>query len=153
MTDTPDVVLAWIARDFRCDPTPDRGVWIGRLTGVAGGPTRRYRRRMLFTEDVWAGLADGTVTMAFRRWKRPTVKAGGTLQSPGGLLGIDTVEVVGDDAITDESARTAGRADRADLLAALVPDEPGRQLYRVTFHRLGDDPRIALRADDRLSPA
>ena len=108
---------------------------------------------MLFPADLWAGLADGTVTVAFRRWKRPTVKAGGTLQSAGGLLAIDRVEIVGDEAVTDESAQAAGRADRADLLAVLAPDESGRQLYRVTFHRLGDDPRIAMRAHDRLDEA
>jgi hypothetical protein len=105
---------------------------------------------MLFTEDLWSGLADGTVTLAFRRWKRPSVKAGGTLQSPGGLLAIDAVEAVSDDAVSDCAARLAGRRDRSDLLASLGPDEPGRQLYRVAFHRLGDDPRVALRADDRL---
>jgi hypothetical protein len=32
---------------------------------------------MLFKQRFWAGLADGSVTVAFRRWRRPTVRAGG----------------------------------------------------------------------------
>jgi hypothetical protein len=97
---------------------------------------------VLFNHQVWAGLTDGTLTVAFRRWKRPTVKAGGTLQSPGGLLAIDEVQPIGSDDITDADARAAGYADREGALASLRPDG---QLYRVRFHRLGDDPRIELR--------
>ena len=97
---------------------------------------------MLFNHQVWAGLSDGTVTVAFRRWKRPTVKAGGTLQSPGGLLGIDEVEPVCPEDVSDEDARAAGYHDRKAVLASLRPEG---QLYRVRFHRIGDDPRIELR--------
>jgi hypothetical protein len=107
----------------------------------------------LFNHQVWAGLSDGSVTVAFRRWKRPTVKAGGTLQSPGGLLAIDEVEPIYPEDVTDGDARAAGYAGRAAALANLRPDG---QLYRVRFHRIGDDPRIELRQrtsfdDDELS--
>jgi hypothetical protein len=97
---------------------------------------------MLFNHAVWAGLADGTVTVAFRRWKRPTVKAGGTLQTPGGLLAIDEVMPIGPQDINDADARAAGAPNRAAVLASLRPEG---QLYRVRFHRLGKDPRIDLR--------
>jgi hypothetical protein len=97
---------------------------------------------LLFNHQVWAGLADGTVTVAFRRWKRPSVKAGGTLQSPGGLLAIDEIAPITLDDVNDADARAAGYADRDSLLAGLRPDG---QLYRVRFHRVGDDPRIELR--------
>jgi hypothetical protein len=97
---------------------------------------------VLFNHEVWAGLADGTVTVAFRRWKRPTVKAGGTLQSPGGLLAIDEIAPIGPDDVNDADARAAGYANRDAALASLRPDG---QLYRVRFHRVGDDPRIELR--------
>jgi hypothetical protein len=97
---------------------------------------------VLFNHQVWAGLADGTVTVAFRRWKRPTVKAGGTLQSPGGLLAIDEVVTIGPQDVHDVDARAAGAANREAVLASLRPDG---QLYRVRFHRIGEDPRIELR--------
>ena len=105
---------------------------------------------MLFPKRFWAGLGDGSVTVAFRRQRRPTVKAGGTLQSPGGLLAIDEVAVIGTDDITDEDARAAGYADRGDAIANLRPDGEGYQLYRFRFHRIGDDPRVALRAEGHL---
>ena len=104
-------------------------------------------RRVLFDHRLWPGLADGSVTVAFRRWKRPNVTSGGTLQSPGGLLAIDGVEPIEASQITDDDARRAGFAGAAAVLASLRPEG---QLYRIRFHRLGDDPRAALRARRNL---
>jgi hypothetical protein len=99
---------------------------------------------VLFRQSFWAGLADGSVTVAFRRWKRPTVKTGGRLTTPAGVLAIDE----GD--ITAADARRAGFVDRDALLAELA----GRagQLYRIDFHLAGEDPRIALRERSALTP-
>lgn len=105
---------------------------------------------VIFRQRLWAGLADGSVTVAFRRWRRPTVKTGGTLQSPGGLLAIDSVDVIGADAITDEDVRAAGYPDRGSVLASLRPEG---DLYRIRFHRLGEDPRVSLRQQSSLSAA
>lgn len=105
---------------------------------------------MLFTQRFWAGLVDGSVTVAFRRWRRPTVKAGGTLKSPGGLLAIDAVEVIEESDISEREARAAGYGSVAEVLAALRPDGT---LHRIRFHRIGDDPRHALRAQAELSDA
>ena len=49
---------------------------------------------MLFRKRFWAGLADGSVTMAFRRWSRPQVIAGRPYRSPAGMLHVDAVESV-----------------------------------------------------------
>src|SRR3954454_21158702 len=97
---------------------------------------------MLFEKRFWAGLADGSVTVAVRRWKRPTVKAGGTLQSPGGLLAIDSVEPIALSDVSEADAAAAGFDSREGLLGALRPDG---DLYRIRFHRAGDDPRVELR--------
>ena len=105
---------------------------------------------MLFPARFWPGLADGSITVAFRRQKRATVRAGGTLNSPGGLLSIDEVTPISEEDITDADARAAGCADRDEILSALKPEGT---LYRFRFHRLGDDPRRALRADDNLDEA
>ena len=106
---------------------------------------------MLFRQQFWPGLQDGSVTLAFRRWKRPTVKAGGRLTTPGGVLAIDDVTVIAESDITDRDARRAGFPDRAGLLAELA----GREgvLYRIAFHRAGEDPRIALREQGALTEA
>ena len=104
---------------------------------------------MLFPAHVWPGLYDGTVTQAFRRWKRPTVKAGGTLVTPAGVLAIDELSEISEDAITDEAAVAAGEVDRGAVLRQL---RPGGTLYRIRFHRVGEDPRVALRERAVLDP-
>lgn len=106
---------------------------------------------MLFRKAQWAGLSDGSITVAFRYQKRPTVRAGGTLQSPGGLLAIDSVEAITPAKITQADALLAGAASAAEVKADLGPEPEDKQLYRVRFHLLGDDPRVALRAADDLS--
>jgi len=106
---------------------------------------------MLFRKAQWAGLADGSITVAFRYQKRPTVRAGGTLQSPAGLLGIDSVTPIGLRDIDVASARRAGYDTAAAARADLGPRPPEKQLYRVEFHLVGEDPRVALRAVDELS--
>ena len=97
---------------------------------------------MLFPQRLWAGIEGGSVTVAFRRWKRASVKVGGTLQSPGGLLSIDEITAIEPDDISDDDAVRAGHADRHEASAALRPEG---QLVRVRFHRIGGDPRIELR--------
>jgi hypothetical protein len=110
---------------------------------------RWQTRDVLFKERFWPGLRDGSLTVAYRRWKRPSVRAGGTLQSPGGLLAINSVEPIDDSEIDDDAARAAGYGDRQELLGNLRGDG---QLYRIRFRRLGEDPRIALRQRTKLSP-
>lgn len=99
---------------------------------------------MLFRQHVLAQIASGDVTLAFRRWTKPTVKAGGTLRTAVGVLAIDAVDEIEEGAITDSDARKAGFADRAALVKELAARTEGR-CYRIAFHRAGDDPRIALR--------
>jgi hypothetical protein len=106
---------------------------------------------MLFRKAAWAGLEDGSITVAFRYQKRPTVKTGGTLQSKGGLLAIESVEQIEPSDIDDRSAKAAGYDSAAAVVAELGERPDDKALYRVEFHRVGDDPRVALRAEDDLS--
>ena len=104
---------------------------------------------MLLDRRTLDAIAAGSVTVAFRRWRRPTVRAGGTLTTKAGVLAIDSVDVIDVGAITDDDIVRAGYGDRAQLLAALG-DREG-ELYRVRFHLAGPDPRIALRQSDALT--
>jgi hypothetical protein len=104
---------------------------------------------MLFTQDDLRRVASGEITVAFRRWRRPTVKEGGALRTRAGVLAIESVEAIECGQITDADARRAGRRDRTALLESLRGD--GR-LYRIGFHLAGPDPRIALRKRADLSP-
>ena len=105
---------------------------------------------MLFKQATLAAIAAGRVTLAFRRWRRPTVRAGGTLVTPVGMLAIDAVERVALNAISSEDARAAGYATLAELERELAKRHEG-SLYRIAFHVEGVDPRIALRSLTRLS--
>src|SRR5687768_2094036 len=90
-----------------------------------------------FTQPYWAGLVDGSITVAFRRWRSPSAKVGGTQLFAGGLLAIDAVTAIEESDVTDTDARRAGFADAADALRELAQvDAPGR-LYRIEFHYAG----------------
>ena len=97
---------------------------------------------MLFKAPVLTAIAEGKVDLAFRRWRRPTVKAGGTLVTPVGRLGILSVDEVA--SISGDEARRAGFESSDELLKVLAGDAP---LYRIAFRLIGEDPRIALRRE------
>jgi hypothetical protein len=103
---------------------------------------------MLLNRRALDGIEAGEIDLAFRRWKRPTVRAGGTLRTRAGVLAIDAVEPTSERRITTGDAGRAGFASRAELLRSLRPE--GR-LYRIEFHRIGEDPRVALREAAELS--
>nr|WP_042186993.1 ASCH domain-containing protein [Kibdelosporangium sp. MJ126-NF4]CEL17732.1 hypothetical protein [Kibdelosporangium sp. MJ126-NF4]CTQ91044.1 hypothetical protein [Kibdelosporangium sp. MJ126-NF4] len=98
---------------------------------------------MLIRQNVLALIRAGEVTLAFRRWRRPTVKAGGTLKTAVGVLAIDSVEPVPLRRITAKDARLAGYKTLAELTSFLT----GRDgdVYRVSLRYVGDDPRVSLR--------
>ncbi|WP_034159820.1 hypothetical protein [Sphingomonas sp. ERG5] len=104
---------------------------------------------MLLKRRVLDGIADGRITLVFRRWRRPTVKSGGTLTTVVGLLAIDDVSMIDAQAITERDAIQAGYDGLAALHADLA-SWPVGDLYRIAVELAGDDPRIALREDDRL---
>jgi hypothetical protein len=104
---------------------------------------------MLFKRPVLDRIAAGTVTLAFRRWRRPTVRPGGTLTTPVGVLAIDAVDIVAAEDITEADTRRAGFASRDDLLASLGAAEG--ELYRIAFRLQGEDPRATLRQQDDLT--
>jgi hypothetical protein len=104
---------------------------------------------MLIKDDVIERIKSGEITVLFRRWSRPGAKAGGTQMTQGGVIGIDSVEVVSEDDITEMNAREAGYPSKDDLLSHLnYRDDP---IYRLHVYFAGEDPRIALRRDNDLS--
>ena len=66
-----------------------------------------------------------------------------------GVLLIEAVETVRAENLTVDDARRSGFVSRDALLKSVLPRGEGA-LYRIAFSRLGDDPREALRLDDRL---
>jgi hypothetical protein len=105
---------------------------------------------MLFEKRFWQGIADGTVTMTFRRWKRPHVLAGRSYRTAAGILDVLAVDVVDPTSISDEDAVAAGYPDARALVADLRGDAD-RTTYRIEFRRSDKpDPRAVLAADGDL---
>lgn len=101
---------------------------------------------MLFQKRFWAGLADGSITLTFRRWERPRVLAGRSYRSPAGILDVSAVDVVDPAAITDADAHAAGFADAAALRTDL-PGDPAHPTFRIAFAlSTAPDPRAELAA-------
>ena len=105
---------------------------------------------MLLPLKVAQGVRDGSVTLAYRRWKKQDVEPGRRFTTAAGMVRVESVELVDPDAITDEEARQAGWPDAVRLRKRLNPDE-SLPTYRVRLAWDGEDPRIALREDADLT--
>jgi hypothetical protein len=107
---------------------------------------------VLFTQRFWPGIADGSITLTFRRWKRLQAVAGNRYRTPAGIIEVESVEIVDPQRIRDADARRSG----FDSAAALVADLRGTAdlpVYRIAFHRVeAPDPRAVL-ADDAVLDA
>jgi hypothetical protein len=106
---------------------------------------------MLLKMSILQKIAAGEIQLAFRRWKRPSVRGGGTLKTAIGVLAIESVRTISESRITNEEARRAGYASRAELLDELNARDG--DLYRVEVRYAGADPRVALRESAALGAA
>ena len=96
---------------------------------------------MLFRLDVLQGIAEGRVSLAFRRWRKAPPRDGSTLRTSVGVLSLDRITVIEvGDISPDDVARTGMSLD--ELRASIAGQ--GR-LLRVELRLIGDDPRVALR--------
>ena len=96
---------------------------------------------MLFRADILQGIAEGRVTLAFRRWRKAPPVNGSTLLSPVGVLSLDRVAVIEDGDITADDIRRTGMTAES-LRASIAGDGT---LIRIELRLVGDDPRIELR--------
>ena len=112
---------------------------------------------MLFQKRFWPLIADGTVTVTFRRWRTPQAVAGRRYRTPSGFIDVTEVDVVDADDLSEDDAVRAGYADVAHLLADLpdlpdLPDEPTVPLVRIRFRFAGaHDPRAELASQNALT--
>lgn len=121
---------------------------------------------MLLPARIADGVRRGTVTLAFRRWEQPRVKAGGTQLTSAGIVRFDAVtEVLDPVAVTEADAHAAGFPDAAALRSRMWPtvvppgqavprpsreagpraSKGGDHVFRVSLSWVGEDPRVTLR--------
>lgn len=98
-------------------------------------------------DAIWAQRVD----VVFRRWKRPTVKTGGTLRTRRGMLDIIEVTSIPQSAVTMDDVHRAGFPSKRALIAS-VSGRPGA-LFRIHVRPGGVDPLVALRERTELEPA
>jgi hypothetical protein len=96
-------------------------------------------------------ILDGTITVMFRRWKRPLALAGRQYRTTAGLLAVDAADVVDPTKIRLADARRAGYKSVAEVLADLR-GEPGYPVYRLRVRPVaGPDPRDVLAGQGDLT--
>lgn len=85
---------------------------------------------MLIKLEVLEKIKSGEITLQFRRWRRRTVKAGGTLKTKVGVLQIGEIMPIDAADVTEADAKRAGFRDVSDFLKWLDTMKPG-ELDRI----------------------
>lgn len=93
---------------------------------------------MLIKLDVLEAIKRGEVTLQFRRWTRPSVKAGGTLKTKVGLLRIGQIDEMNPADVTLADARKAGFRDIADFQRWLGTMKQGPLFHRIEVSYIGE---------------
>lgn len=104
---------------------------------------------MLLNAKHLEGIASGKIKLAFRKWKKPTVKTGGRLRTRIGVLAIKAVDQITEKEISERDAKLAGFQSKADLLQELSRRDG--LVYRIRLSLAGPDERIALRTKRAIS--
>jgi hypothetical protein len=94
---------------------------------------------MQFSQELRNDVLAGDITVSFRLWKRPKVKAGGRYPvGPGGTqIEVEAIELIRFADITAADVRRAGEPDLETLrrrAAHAGPIGDDTFLYRVEFH-------------------
>lgn len=94
---------------------------------------------MLLKLELLEQIRDGKVDLVFRRWSRPTVKAGGTLKTRVGLLQIGAITDMDPAVVGEADARRAGFRDVAEFRKWLDTMKPGHLFQRIEVRYLGEE--------------
>ena len=92
---------------------------------------------MDFSQELQAGVASGEITLTFRLWRRPKVKAGGHYRVGSGPIEVDSIELVPFASIDEADRPLTGEPDLETLrqrAAHAGPISDETLLYRIGFH-------------------
>lgn len=105
---------------------------------------------MLFKQTHLAGIKSGTISLAFRRWKKLSVKENSEVKTAVGIVRIGKVTTVSPAAITQQDAVAAGYEHLSALLK-LLQSVPEGDVYKIAVYYHAADPRISLREQTVLT--
>ncbi|MBS0026475.1 ASCH domain-containing protein [Chitinophaga sp. 22321] len=105
---------------------------------------------MLFKQIHLDGIKTGEISLAFRKWKKLSVKANSQVKTAIGVVQIGRVEMVKSGDITRKDAAAAGYAQPEELMKLLATISEG-DIYKIAVRYHAEDPRIALREQVVLS--
>jgi hypothetical protein len=82
-------------------------------------------------------VLSGDITVTFRLWRNPKVKAGGRYRVGPGMIEVDSIELVPFVSIDETDLQRSGEADLESLrrrAAHAGPIQDETLLYRIEFH-------------------
>ena len=95
---------------------------------------------MQFSKELRDDVIAGEITVSFRLWQRPKVKAGNRYRVGPGRIEVDSVDLVPFATIDETDLRRSGEADLETLrrrAAHAGPISDDTLVYRVEFHVVG----------------
>ena len=95
---------------------------------------------MLLKRELLEAIKAGKVDLVFRRWSRPTVRAGGTLKTRVGLLAIGAMDEMAPGEVSKVDAQRAGFTDLVEFRNWLATMKPGQLFHRIEVSHV-DDPQ------------
>lgn len=99
---------------------------------------------MLFKNKDLQGIKEGEITLAFRRWKKASVKKGTVLKTSIGLIEILDIQPVSEAMITKQDLLHAGFENFQQLLKSFFQSNDGI-IYKIGVRYYSEDPRTQLR--------
>ena len=95
---------------------------------------------MNFSAELRPAVIAGDLTVSFRLWQRPKVRAGGQYPVGPAVIEVDSIELVPFGTITADDVRRAGEPDLETLrrrAAHAGPIDDDTVLFRIEFHVVG----------------
>ena len=92
---------------------------------------------MQFSKELRDRVASGAITVSYRLWSRPKVKAGGRYRSGSVTIEVDEIELVPFSSITAADLARTGEPDLESLrrrAAHAGPIDDDTLVHRVEFH-------------------
>ena len=103
---------------------------------------------MLFRKEFLDKIKNGQIRLAFRRWKKLSIKSGGQLKTAIGIIEFKKITPIKMKDLTANLAAQSGFSDLDKLLKYLASEGT---IYKIEFDLVGPDPRLKLREENKIS--